>query len=93
MTETDPDSDSEFNKTRMISLINQSQLMLDSSKALEKEIFGLITHIGLTISEREDDTQYREQSGDWENIKDYSYDILKLQASIIDKTRILLCSM
>ena len=93
VTETDPDSDTKFSKTRMIWLINQSQLMLDKSKPLESEIFGLITHIGLTINDRDNNTKYCEQSGDWENLKDYSDDILSLQTSIIDKTRILLCSM
>jgi len=92
VTETDPDRENEFNITKMISLINQSQLMLDSANSIEKEIFGLITHIGMIISEREEDKLYRERSGDRENISDYSSNIMKIQGEIVDKTRILLCS-
>ena len=92
VTETDPELNDTFNKTRMISLINQAQLMLDTSKNDEKEIFGKITHLGMVVSDWHKDMLERTHYDNWEGVKDYSEDIFPIQSSIIEKTRILLCS-
>lgn len=92
VTETDPERNTTFSKIRLISLINQSQLMLNPTIFTEKEIFGLITHLGMVVSEWYDDNLKRTHENYWENMTDYSYEIYQIQSLIIDKTRILLCS-
>lgn len=90
VTETDPEENDTFNNIRMISLINQAQLMLDSSKMNESEILGEIVHLGSIVSERNKDMLERSHYDHWEGVKDYSHDICQIQSSIINKTRILL---
>jgi len=47
ITTTDPDYNKKLNKTKMLLLINQAQIMLNDDIKDEKELEGLITKLGM----------------------------------------------
>lgn len=78
MTITDPDCNVDLDKSKMTSLINQAQLMLDDSVSDEKEICELLTKLGIHSDYWNDKSKQSEIS------------ILNTQSDIANKTKRLL---
>lgn len=73
---TDPIYNKEIDKLKMLSLITQTQIMLDNTDKDENELIGLITNLGLKSD------MLKKANGESE--------ILKIHSAITDKTRTLL---
>ena len=78
ITTTDPDYNKEKNKTKMLLLINQAQIMLNDYITEEKELHDLITKLGMYADHLELDDEERRDT------------VLFTQHEIITKTKILL---
>jgi hypothetical protein len=78
ITTTDPDYNKEVDKIKMLSLINQAQIMLNDNVVEEKELEGLITKLGF-------DADYFKS-----NTKEGEKNILLTQDSILKKTKLML---
>ncbi|OFX19492.1 MAG: hypothetical protein A2033_08010 [Bacteroidetes bacterium GWA2_31_9] len=78
ITTTDPDYNKELNKTKMLLLINQAQIMLSDDIKEEKELEGLITKLGMDADYLKSDTKESDKS------------ILQTQDAILKRTKQLL---